>query len=162
LQKIEEVGKMGIKYVHTNLIAKDWKKLSEFYIEVFNCRPQYPERNLSGKWIEEMTNINNVKIRGIHLLLPGYEDGPTLEIFEYEPDNLKSSEPMINEQGFGHIAFHVDAVEEIAEKLIKHGGKILSEVIEKDYGEIGFLTAVYAQDPEGNFIEIQNWRKVKS
>lgn len=151
---------MSIKYVHTNLIAKDWKKLSEFYIKVFNCKPQYPERDLSGKWLEKMTNIDKVKIKGIHLSLPGYENGPTLEIFEYEPSNLKSNESMINEQGFGHIAFHVDVVEDLVEKLIKHGGKIISEIIKKNYGEIGLLTAVYAQDPEGNFIEIQNWRKI--
>ena len=25
---------------------------------------------------------------------------------------------------------------------------------------IGLLTVVYAEDPEGNFIEIQNWKKL--
>ena len=150
---------MSIKYVHTNLIAKDWEKLSKFYIDVFECKPLYPERDLSGEWIETMTNIDNVKIRGIHLSLPGYDNGPTLEIFEFEPKNLRSNESMINEQGFGHIAFHVDVVEEVVEKLIKHGGKILSKIIEKDYETIGKLKAVYAQDPEGNYIEIQNWSK---
>jgi predicted enzyme related to lactoylglutathione lyase len=148
---------MSIKYVHTNLNARDWKKLSKFYIDVFECKPKYPERDLSGEWINTMTNIDNVRIRGIHLILPGYDNGPTLEIFEFEPKNLRSNESMINEQGFRHIAFHVDIVEEVVEKLIKNGGKILSKIINKDYEEIGILTAVYAQDPEGNFIEIQNW-----
>lgn len=150
---------MNIKYVHTNIIAKDWKKISKFYIDVFDCKPLYPERDLSGEWIEKLTNIDNVKVKGIHLSLPGYDNGPTLEIFEYEPKNLNSNESMINKQGFGHIAFHVDVVEEVVEKLVEHGGKILGEIINKDYGEIGVLTAVYAQDPEGNFIEIQNWNK---
>ena len=44
-------------------------------------------------------------------------------------------------------------------KVILNGGKKLGEIIKKDYGELGILTAVYAQDPEGNFIEIQNWNK---
>lgn len=153
---------MNIKYVHTNLIAKDWKKLAKFYIDVLNCKPQYPERDLSGEWIEKMTNIDNVKIRGIHLSLPGYVEGPTLEIFEYEPMVSRSHQPMTNYQGFGHLAFHVDTakeVEEVTEKLIAHGGKVLSEIISKAYGEIGLLTVVYALDPEGNFLEIQNWSK---
>jgi len=153
---------VSIKYVHTNIIAKDWKKLAEFYIEVFNCKPQYPERDLSGAWIDKMTNIDNVKIRGIHLSLPGYDEGPTLEIFEYEPMISRNHQPMINYQGFGHMAFHVDTakeVEEVTEKLIEHGGQALSEIISKDYNGIGILTVVYAQDPEGNFIEIQNWSK---
>lgn len=48
---------MGIKYVHTNIIAKDWKRLADFYIQVFNSKPLYPERDLSGKWIAN--NIPN-------------------------------------------------------------------------------------------------------
>lgn len=29
----------------------------------------------------------------------------------------------------------------------------------KEYEDLGLLTVVYAKDPEGNFIEIQNWQK---
>ena len=150
---------MSIRYVHTNIVAKNWRKLSEFYINVFECKPQYPERDLSGEWIDNLTNIDSVKIKGIHLSLPGYYNGPTLEIFEYGPEYLRSNESKINEQGFGHIAFHVDVVEDVVQKLVEHGGKILGKIIKKDYKGIGLLTAVYAQDPEGNFIEIQNWSK---
>ncbi len=105
-----------------------------------------------------MTNINNVRIKGIHLSLPGYEDGPTLEIFQYEPDFSRSTSH-INRQGFGHIAFHVDDVEEVLANLIKYGGKKLGRVVKKQYENLGLLTAVFAEDPEGNFIEIQNWKK---
>jgi len=150
---------LNIKYVHTNLVAKDWRRLSKFYIDVFDCSPQYPERDLSGEWIEKMTNIDNVRINGIHLSLPGCDDGPTLEIFEYEPGDLRRDVPTINRQGFGHIAFHVDVVEDVVEKLIEHGGKILGEMIKKEFEGLGLLTAVYARDPEGNFIEIQNWSR---
>ena len=148
---------MSIKFVHTNLNAKDWRKLSQFYIEVFDCKPQYPERDLSGEWLEQLTDIKDARIKGIHLILPGYDNGPTLEIFEYDP-LIPENQFSINKQGFGHIAFHVDDVEAVVNKLLEHGGKLLGDIIEKDYGEIGYLTAVYAQDPEGNFIEIQNWR----
>jgi predicted enzyme related to lactoylglutathione lyase len=150
--------KMGIKFVHTNLIARDWRKLSQFYIDVFDCQPQSPERDLSGEWLDRLTKIKGVKVRGVHLILPGYDQGPTLEIFEYDPEICKTKF-RINEQGFGHIAFHVDVVEEVVAKLSEHGGKVLGEIIRKNYEGIGLLTAVYAQDPEGNFLEIQNWRK---
>lgn len=152
--------KTDIRYVHTNLVAKDWRKLSEFYINVFDCQPIYPQRDLSGTWIDKITKIEDVKIKGIHLNLPGYEDGPTLEIFEYEPSNLRDSEPLINYQGYGHIAFHVDNVSYILKKLIEYGGTKLGEIITKEYTDIGTLTVVYARDPENNFIEIQNWSKL--
>lgn len=148
---------MNVKYVHTNIIAKDWKKLSQFYIEVFDCIPVYPERDISGEWIDKMTNIDGVRIRGIHLRLPGYENGPTLEIFQYEPEHLKFEKQKITKQGYGHIAFHVDNVKGVLQKLIQNGGRSLGDLVRKEIEGIGLLTAVYAEDPEGNFIEIQNW-----
>ncbi len=149
---------MKIKYTHTNLIAKDWQTLSQFYIAVFHCKPLYPERDLEGEWLDRLTGQKDAKIRGIHLALPGWNQGPTLEIFEYEP-GLDKPTSKINTPGFGHIAFHVDDVEAIIAKLVEHGGKTLGKVIRKDLKGLGLLTAVYAQDPEGNFIEIQNWSK---
>lgn len=147
-----------IKYVHTNLIARDWKKLARFYIEVFGCTSTYPERDLSGPWIEKMTGIAGVRIRGVHLKLPGYENGPTLEIFSYQPQ-INSPAPSVHQTGFGHIAFHVDEVEEILQKVVDHGGSNYGEKIEAEIPGAGFLEAVYARDPEGNIIEIQHWTK---
>lgn len=149
----------NIKYVHTNLIAKDWRRLSEFYIKALDCKPVSPERDLSGDWIEKVTEIKDVKVKGMHVTLPGYENGPTLEIFEYNPENLNNNLPQISKQGLGHIAFHVDDVEEVLADVIKHGGASYGEVITKQYPELGLLTVVYARDPEGNFIELQNWKK---
>jgi predicted enzyme related to lactoylglutathione lyase len=148
-----------IKFVHMNLIAKDWKSLSKFYIDVFGCKPTYPERDLSGEWLEKITEIKTAQIRGMHLSLPGHENGPTLEIFQYSPENLRTNAPTINRQGFGHIAFHVEDVPEVLEKLIEHGGTLLGEVAQKQYPELGLLTVAYTRDPEGNFIELQNWKK---
>ena len=149
---------MGIQYVHTNIIAKDWRALAQFYIQVFNCKQYGPERDLSGQWIEDMTGVKDVKVKGVHLTLPGYEKEPTLEIFSYEPqsEGMPSS---INRIGLGHLAFHVDSVEETLDKLIAHGGKSYGKLIEKQYETLGKLTAIYATDPEGNLIEIQNWER---
>ena len=99
------------KYVHTNLIAKDWKRLVQFYKEVFGCEPKGPERDLSADWLDRVNSVPNARLRGVHLRLPGYDnDGPTLEIFSY--DQLIERElPKANECGFGHIAFAVDNVD---------------------------------------------------
>lgn len=147
-----------IKFVHTNIIAKDWKKLAQFYIDVFNCRPVYPERDLTGDWIDKLTNIPNAKIKGIHLKLPGYEDGPTLEIFSYNTFSKRIKTPLINDMGFGHIAFHVKNVDETLNRIISKGGKIYGESVEKEINELGMIRVVYAKDPEDNIIEIQNWK----
>jgi predicted enzyme related to lactoylglutathione lyase len=73
---------MQVKYKHTNIIARDWEVLAQFYENVFGCIPIPPERNLRGTWLDEGTGIQGAHLRGAHLLLPGYgDDGPTLEIF---------------------------------------------------------------------------------
>lgn len=147
-----------IKFAHTNLIAKDWKKLSQFYIDVFGCVPIYPEKNLEGEWIEKLTGIPGVKIKGIHLKLPGSSDSPILEIFEFNTPS-KNTKSMIDDLGFTHIAFEVDDVEEVLQKLIQHGGEAYGELVEKKINGVGILKVVYTKDPEGNIVELMNWRK---
>jgi len=55
-----------IKFIHVNIIARDWKKLAKFYEKVLGCTPVLPERDLSGEWIEKGTGIPGAAINGIH------------------------------------------------------------------------------------------------
>jgi predicted enzyme related to lactoylglutathione lyase len=149
---------MKVKFVHTNIVAKDWRKLAQFYIDVFGCEPVYPERDLSGEWIDRVTNIKDVHIRGIHLRLPGYSDGPTLELFQFNQGFGADELPAVNQTGFAHLAFSVDDVDYFLRKLIESGGSKLGELVEQEIEGVGILTVVYGRDPEGNIIEIQNWK----
>jgi predicted enzyme related to lactoylglutathione lyase len=149
---------MKVKFVHTNIVAKDWRKLAQFYIDVFGCEPVYPERDLSGQWIDRVTNIKDVHIRGIHLRLPGYSDGPTLELFQFNQGFGADELPAVNQTGFAHLAFSVDDVDYFLRKLIESGGSKLGELVEQEIEGVGILTVVYGRDPEGNIIEIQNWK----
>ncbi|WMX13707.1 VOC family protein [Aureispira sp. CCB-E] len=146
-----------MKYVHTNIISKDWKALAGFYIQVFNCKLLLPQRDLSGEWLSKATGVPNAHIKGAHLRLPGYgKNGPTLEIFEYDKMEA-AAESMPNRKGFGHLAFEVDDVHEVVEKVLELGGKKYGRIATKSIPDLGTLTFVYVQDPEGNIIEIQNW-----
>jgi predicted enzyme related to lactoylglutathione lyase len=149
---------MPTKYVHTNLIAKDWKRLSAFYQEVFGCIPIPPERDLSGEWIDKATGLRGVHITGEHLRLPGYgERGPTLEIFQY--DDMPEQQPDFpNTPGFSHISFSVEDVHTTAQAVFEHGGSAVGELIIRNIPDAGLLTFQYVRDPERNIIEIQNWK----
>src|SRR5690606_9912792 len=85
--------KKMIRFVHTNIITDDWRKLAEFYKNVFGCVPVLPERDLKGDWLDQATDIDGAHLRGCHLALPGYDgSAPTLEIFQYDAnlDNLET------------------------------------------------------------------------
>lgn len=149
---------MPTRYVHTNLIAKDWKRLSIFYQKVFDCKPVPPERDLSGDWLDKATGIPGVHISGIHLRLPGFgSNGPTLEIFEYGT-MPKHPATLPNTPGFSHIAFAVDDVPASIKKVFKHGGSPVGELTVRDVPDVGLLTFQYVADPEGNIVEVQNWK----
>ncbi len=148
---------MKVKYVHTNIIAKDWRRLSQFYRQVFGCRPVPPERDLKGQWVDALTDINGAHITGEHLALPGYETGgPTLEIFSY--DSFAEGSKAINAPGFAHIAFEVDDVSMALEQVKKAGGGQSGELVHAEYPGGAAAEFVYAKDPEGNIIELQSWK----
>ncbi len=149
---------MPTRYAHTNLTAHDWEKLAAFYVEVFGCEPLEPMRDLHGDWLEKGTGVKGAHLRGRHLRLPGHgADGPTLEIFQYYPVQPQAL-PVANRAGFGHVAFQVDDVEEALRAVIKFGGSVHGEVVQREIEGAGELTFTYARDPEGNLIELQAWR----
>jgi catechol 2,3-dioxygenase-like lactoylglutathione lyase family enzyme len=144
-------------YKHTNLIARDWKRLSRFYQEVFGCSPIPPERSLSGKWLEEGTGVPNATLCGEHLRLPGCGDsGPTLEIFQYSQLQEKP-EPVANRLGYGHLAFEVPNVLDAIQEVQKAGGSLHGKCVSKEVPGVGILTFAYVRDPEDNLIELQSW-----
>ena len=145
------------KYVHTNLIARDWKRLVRFYCEVFGCEPKGHERDMSGAWLDNVTSLPNAHLTGVHLRLPGYgDDGPTLEIFGYD-QLIESDLPTANRCGFAHIAFAVEHVDHALQALIADGGSEVGSIATTKVEGVGTLRVVYARDPEGNIVELQEW-----
>ena len=147
---------MTIRYSHTNLIAKHWKQLSEFYVKTFGCNVANTT-HLSGEYLEKGTGIDHAELEGVNLFLPGYEtQPPILEIFQYTNSLAKTLPVLANREGFGHIAFQVDDIEAVLIRAIENGGKKVGEVATKEYGK-GTSTYVYIADPEGNIVELQHW-----
>lgn len=147
-----------MRFAHTNIVSINWKKLTDFYVKTFNCKIVPPVRNQSGAWLDKGTGLKNAKLEGAHLLLPGYgENGPTLEIYQYE--NIENQEFILpNKRGFGHIAFEVDNVKIVLENLVLNGGKAFGKITKRKVEGVGVITFVYARDPEGNLIELQRWK----
>jgi predicted enzyme related to lactoylglutathione lyase len=147
----------AVRYVHTNIVARDWKALALFYVKAFGCRRKPPERNLRGAWLDKATSLEGAHIKGIHLVLPGFGiDGPTLEIFQYSRQQ-RGKLPAINKPGFAHIAFSVVNVAKALEKVRQCGGGRVGRAVSAEVEGVGHVSFAYARDPEGNIIELQKW-----
>ena len=145
------------RYVHTNLIARDWQSLARFYQSVFGCVFVPPERNYSGPALEAGTGVPNSTLCGVHLRLPwNGPEGPTLEIYTYS-QLADSPYPAVNRPGLAHLAFEVPSVKDARRQVLAAGGKPVGEIVTLTTSEGKNVTWCYVTDPEGNIIELQSW-----
>jgi predicted enzyme related to lactoylglutathione lyase len=145
----------GARYVHTNVIARDWRALARFYQQVFGCKPVPPERDHSGPDLASGTGLANARLQGVHLRLPGHGDaGPTLEIFQYAQQQSGDAHA-VNQPGFAHLAFAVASVTEARAQVLAAGGSAVGEVVRTRLANGADVTWCYVRDPEGNVLELQ-------
>lgn len=145
---------MRARFVHTNVIARDWRALARFYVRVFGCEVLAPERDYRGPELDAGTGLDGAHLTGAHLKLPG--TAVTLEVYQY--DALIDRAPIaINRGGLGHLAFEVDDVRAALEEVRANGGGAVGELVTLTTQTGGKVTWVYATDPEGNVVELQSW-----
>jgi predicted enzyme related to lactoylglutathione lyase len=147
----------GVRYGHTNLIARDWRALARFYSELFGAVPVPPERDYAGPDLEAGTGVAGARLQGVHLRLPGHgERGPTLEIYNYSRLE-EAPPPAVNRPGFAHIAFEVADVASARSRVLAAGGRAVGEVVTLSPAPDRRVTWCYVTDPEGNILELQSW-----
>jgi predicted enzyme related to lactoylglutathione lyase len=147
----------GVRYGHTNIIATDWRRLADFYAQLFGCEVVPPERDYGGPDLARGTGVPDAAIRGVHLRLPGHgANGPTLEIYSY-PRSEERLPSAANRLGLAHIAFEVEDVAAARESVLASGGQPIGEIVTLVTTDSRGVTWCYVTDPEDNIVELQSW-----
>jgi glyoxylase I family protein len=148
---------MPTRYSHTNIVARDPERLAKFYGTVLDC-PQVAERRIEGAWLSRGMGLPDARLHVFHVRLPGCGDGdmPTIEIFGMDglPDTPLSTP---RRPGLMHTAWAVDDVHASLDRLVAAGGETLGEIDGTTIEGVGSVLFVYARDPEGNIVELQQF-----
>ena len=149
----------GARFGHVSIVAADWRRLADFYADVFGCEFVPPERDYAGEDLERGTGVRDATLRGAHLRLPGHgPDGPTIEIYQYQrpEDRLP---PAANRLGLAHLAFAVPDVEQARAAVLESGGSSVGEIVTLTTADGRRVTWCYVTDPERNIVELQSWSR---
>ena len=145
------------RFGHVNVTSANWRRLAEFYGDLFGCEVVPPERDYRGPDLEAATRVAGAHLTGAHLRLPGHGDtGPTIEIYQYDAVE-PSREPRVDRAGWGHVAFQVPDVEAALDAVVAAGGSRFGDVVTLTTSSGSRVTWCYAADPDGNLLELQAW-----
>jgi catechol 2,3-dioxygenase-like lactoylglutathione lyase family enzyme len=146
---------------HVNLVVRDLKRMTAFYRDVLNlCVTK--EVSISGEWIDEVVGLKGVVADVVYLDLPA---GPRIELIYYRaPDGVESCvENQPNVFGLRHMAFRMSSIDAVVEKLSAAGVEFQSEVKSVPDSQVQYSGGVrkrlvYFRDPEGNLLELCEYR----
>jgi catechol 2,3-dioxygenase-like lactoylglutathione lyase family enzyme len=140
------------KIDHINIVVRDLEGAKKFFLQ-FGFTIAH-EGELSGKWIDTLTRLKNVKARYAALSLPGHETN--LELLTY--DNPEGEEcpagDILTTIGYRHIAFAVENIEKIVGDLKKQGAIFFSDI--QEYKE-SKKKLCYFYGPEGIVLELAEY-----
>jgi catechol 2,3-dioxygenase-like lactoylglutathione lyase family enzyme len=139
---------------HVNIVVADIERAARFYGEVLGLSRGF-EKTLEGAWIDEVTGVCGA--RALCVFMESGAGQTRIELLQFlSPAGAVCTQNSVpNTRGIRHIAFTVDDLDSLLEKLRAWGVKIVSEPIEVPFavGALGRKRLFYFYDPEGNLLE---------
>jgi catechol 2,3-dioxygenase-like lactoylglutathione lyase family enzyme len=133
---------------HTGVVVRDLEKSAIFYRSLGFI--DFKHALEQGKFIDQVTGLNNTKLEWIKLKAP---DGYLLELLKYhsDSDSIEVVNQNSNKLGCSHMAFGVDDIKKTCQLIKKNGGSILNPPALSDDKK---AIVAYCHDNEGVLMEI--------
>ena len=147
---------------HVNIVVRDLKQMLVFYQDVLGLTLS-KDVVIEGPWIQKVVGLEDVKARVVYLEL---DQGPRIELIEYI-NPLGGRPPSLDlphTHGLRHMAFKVLDIDAAAARLAEAGVKLLSSVQQVPDAQVKYAGGVrkrlvYFHDPEGNLLELCEYKK---
>jgi glyoxylase I family protein len=138
-----------IAFSHVGICVSDLGRSERFYTQVFGFVLSHTVE--AGPPFDILSELPDLKLRASFLK----RDGTTIELLYYEHPvavGLSERRPM-NQLGLTHLAFTLDDLSQVADRIVKHGGRVYPQTrVNTRMGDFMFCT-----DPDGTRIEL--WQK---
>ncbi len=141
---------------HVNLVVGDLDAMATFYRDTLGLGITR-RITICGPWIEAITGLADAEADVVYL---EPTSGPGVELICYRTP--RASRPgrlgEANTPGLRHVAFQVDDLKSLIQKLKAANAQVLSDVQEVPTEQVEFggrqKRTVYCRDPEGNLLEL--------
>jgi lactoylglutathione lyase len=132
---------------HSGLVVKDIDASIAFYSDALGMEVA-GVRERDGGPIEHLVGYRPCHLKAVDMAVG---DGSMLELLQYfapSPADRPTEERSV--LGGSHVAFDVVDIQDVYERLLRHGARKLNPPIEGAPGK----WVCYLQDPDGNWIEL--------
>jgi catechol 2,3-dioxygenase-like lactoylglutathione lyase family enzyme len=146
---------------HVNLVVEDLEKMIAFYRDALGL--SLTRRvTISGQWIGAVVGLGDVNAEVVYLDFP---QGPRIELIRYNAPitGRPAGVDKPNAPGLRHMAFKVDDIDALVARLQQAGVRFFSDVQSVPQSQVTYAGGVrkrlvYFQDPEGNLLELCEYK----
>jgi len=146
---------------HVNIVVSDLEKMVHFYCSLLGLK-ETKRVTISGDWVAATVGLTDVHADVVYLELPA---GPRIELIRYNTPTMDrpAGVDRPHAPGLRHLAFTVSDIEALVAKLRERGVRFFSEVQTVPSAQVTYANdvrkrLVYFQDPEGNLLELCEYR----
>jgi catechol 2,3-dioxygenase-like lactoylglutathione lyase family enzyme len=135
-------------FVHVGLVVEGLDEIVRFLTLLgFNCGEP---RVLSGEWIDRIIGLENVTVEVVMARAPDGSDMFEVVRFHSPSAGAQEAAPAANRPGLRHIAFTVEDVRGVVDRVREAGWDTIGEIV--DFENMFLLC--YVRGPEGLIVEL--------
>ena len=135
-------------FVHVGLVVEDLDETVGFLALLgFDCSKP---ATFGGEWIDRIIGLENVTVEVVMARTPDGTDA--FEVVRFHSPSVGGQEPApaVNRPGLRHVAFKVDDVRSVVDRIREAGWETMGEIV--DYESMFLLC--YVRGPDGLIVEL--------
>ena len=132
---------------HTGIVVQDLGESMHFYADILGFQ-LYRQMEESGDFIDRVLALPDVKVTTVKMSAP---DGQMIELLKFHSHQCNETKRDIIHIGISHIAFTVDDLNRLYDRLKMKGVSFLSP---PQLSPDGNAKVTFCRAPEGTYIEL--------